>query len=160
MYGAGITGTITYFGGNPTTGKAISNTGWNVASIDLTKYLEVKVVPNSNWAINFNDFKFDGLRSSTGVTNWAIRSSSDNFATNIASGVVKTTFNTNTISLSSETFQNINSEFKIRIYGFGASGIGGTFRIDNITFTGIIINTVPTINGNSNNHYRPKLYHK
>ena len=148
VYGAGITGTITYPGGNPSTGKAISNTGWNVASIDLTKYLEVKVTPNSNWAINFNDFKFDGLRSTTGATNWAIRSSSDNFATNIASGVVNTTFNTNTISLSGITYQNINSEFKIRIYGFGASGSGGTFRIDNITFTGTIINITPTLTAN------------
>ena len=147
-YGTGITGTITYPNGNPSSGKAISNTGWNVASIDLTKYLEVKVAPNSNWAINFNDFKFDGLRSSTGAMNWIIRSSIDNFATNTASGVVNSTFNTNTISLSGTTFQNINSEFAIRIYGFGASGIAGTFRIDNITFTGTIINTTSTLTTN------------
>ena len=145
QYGSGITATATYPGGNPSTGKAISNTGWNVTSIDLTKYLEIRLSPNTNYAINFNDFKFDALRSATGAASWAIRSSSDNFTTNITTGTVGTAFTTNTISLTSASFQNTNSEFKIRIYGYAATGIGGTFRIDNITFSGTVGSTIPTL---------------
>jgi hypothetical protein len=145
VYGSGITGTITYPGGNPSTGKGISNTGWNVTAIDLTKYLEVTITPNANWAVNFNDFKFDSFRSSTGATTWAVRTSGDNFGANVASGAVNTTFSTNTISINGASFQNINTQFKLRIYGFGASASGGTFRVDNITFTGTVINTLPTL---------------
>ena len=148
VYGSGITGTPAYFGGNPSTGKAISNTGWNVTAIDLTKYLEVSITPSAGFSFNLTNFKFDGLRSSSGATNWAVRSSVDNFSTDIMIGTTGTSFSTNTISLTSSSYQNLSNIVKVRIYGYGATASTGTFRVDNITFSGSINSSSPTLTAN------------
>jgi hypothetical protein len=108
--------------------------GWNVPSFDSTKYFEFTLTPNSGFQINFENFVYTGQASGTGPTTALFRSSIDNFSTNIGSPTIAGA----TISIATMQFQNISSTITFRIYGFGASGAGGTFSINDFTFSGTV----------------------
>jgi hypothetical protein len=108
--------------------------GWNVPSFDSTKYFEFTLTPNSGFQINFENFVYTGQASGTGPTTALFRSSIDNFSTNIGSPTIAGA----TISIATMQFQNISSAITFRIYGFGASGAGGTFSINDFTFSGTV----------------------
>ncbi len=148
--GSGVGGP-TYPAGNPSSGKAFSGTGWNVPALDLTKYVEVSLSPANSYSLAIAQLSFDEQRSGTGPTTWSLRSSLDNFATDINTTPTSTTsptsngsFTSRVVSLSANaSFQNVSTPVTFRIYGFGASGAAGTWRFDNITVTGAVgpINT-------------------
>ncbi|GAB2529396.1 endonuclease/exonuclease/phosphatase family protein [Spirosoma aerophilum] len=141
--GSAVTGP-TYPAGNPSAGKAFSGSAWNVTSPDANKYVEFGLSPVSGFKVSVNQLSFDEQRSGTGPTTWVLRSSLDNFAADINTTPTSTTsptsngsFTSRVVSLSANaTFQNVGTPITFRIYGYGASGAGGTWRFDNITVTG------------------------
>ena len=76
--------------------------------------------------------------SGTGASFFAIRSSLDNFTSDIGSPTATGA----TINLSGAAFQNIASSITFRIYGWGASASGGTFSINDFTFNGTVASTI------------------
>ena len=111
-------------------------TGWNSASFDDNKYFEFTLTPKPGKVINFNNFVYTGQASGTGATSFSFRSSLDNFTSSIGTPTAGGT----TIVLTNTSYRNITSSITFRLYGYGASGSGGTFSVNDFTFNGNIAN--------------------
>ncbi len=143
-FGSAVT-SVTYVAGNGG-GRAYTGTGWNVAAVDPNKYMQVSLSPASSYTMSLAQLTFDEQRSGTGPTTWTLRSSLDNFSADLNTTPTSTTsptsngsFTTRVVSLSANSaFQNLSVPVTFRIYGYGASGSGGTWRFDNITISGTV----------------------
>jgi hypothetical protein len=133
-------------------------------AIDLGTYYQVTITPNTNFSINLSQITFRAQRSGTGVRTYAVRSSVDGYAANLAATVTPTIpelsveasntyffttdvsggYNGSTITLAG--FSNITAPVTLRFYGWNAEGTGGTFSIDDVAITG----TVNTLGVNQN----------
>ncbi|GEM_PF-609616 len=130
-----------------------SNTGcfsaknWSTNGIDLSKYYFFKIHPNNSYLLNLSKIELDEDRTSTGIRHWSIRSSVDNFTTDLLS--ISIPDNTSTrknqiLDLSNNlAFQNLNSEVEFRIYGYEAEKSTGRWYIDNLKIYGTIPDIVP-----------------
>jgi predicted extracellular nuclease len=74
--------------------------------------------------------------SGTGPANYAVYAAND-LTTPLASGSITTAINVNACEIETVSFSSTASCF--RIYAWGASGSGGTFRIDNMLIEGLAI---------------------
>ncbi|MDI9396915.1 MAG: YDG domain-containing protein [Candidatus Pacebacteria bacterium] len=118
------------------------NASWG-SSFNSGLYLEFTLTPSIGYALTASDFIMDVFRSSAGAQNYAIRSSADNFATDLATGTVTTSQTAiSRITLSSASFSDL-SGLTFRIYAWGG-GSSGDFRVDNIAVRGSV-RSVPTI---------------
>lgn len=131
--GSGITGT--------NANDRYTASGWNSTSFDAADYFEFVLTPNAGYSIKFNSFVYTGQTSGTGPTSFAVRSSLDGFTSDI--GTPNSTGTT--IDLSSPIYSNITSQITFRIYGWNASGSGGTFSINSFVFSGNVLLASPTI---------------
>ncbi|WP_338375878.1 choice-of-anchor D domain-containing protein [uncultured Flavobacterium sp.] len=113
--------------------------GWDNTVFDVNDYFQFTLTPNTGFAINFTNFIYTSQASGTGPTNFVYRSSVDGFSSNIGTALVTGT----TISLTAGAYQNITTPITFRIYGWGASGSGGTFSINDFTFNGTVVATGP-----------------
>lgn len=163
-------GPFTAVGTNTTssTGGVFSFTGWSLGAtngnnttftgaIDLAKYYNVTITPAAGYGLNIVDIAFQATRSGTGVRNWAVRTSADNFGTNLGTAACSNTNiaiqGGNTYFWSADSYTafatqnictinpgtsltNITAPLSIRFYGWNAEASGGTFRIDSATFNG------------------------
>lgn len=109
-----------------------SANSWNTPSIDLTAYFEFTLTPVDGYAINFSSFTYTGQASGTGPTNFAFRSSLNNFTTDIGSPGASG----GNIDLSDDIFQDIESSITFRLYGWGGSMTVGTFSVNGFSFNG------------------------
>ncbi|MFY9308493.1 MAG: PKD domain-containing protein [Bacteroidia bacterium] len=157
---------------NPNATARFSFTNWPVGatnginvydslsgSIDTTQYYEVTVTPNSGYSIDLSSITFSVQRSGTGIRTYAVRSSADNYASNLTPLIVPantnldiypggvffwntdaTTSNQNgsTISLTGPGYTNLTTAVTFRFYGWNAESSGGTFSIDNVTINGSV----------------------
>ncbi len=130
--GAGIVGTDA--------NNRYNANSWNTAAIDLTAYFTLTLTPKAGFEIDFTNFVYTGQASGTGPTSVAFRSSIDGFVGDIGAPTVGGT----TISLAGAAYQDIVSATEFRIYGWGASGVGGTFSINDFTFNGTVSAIVVT----------------
>ncbi len=101
-------------------------------SLDANDYFDFTLTPNSGYKINFTDFTYIGQSSAQGPTNFAFRSSVDNYATNIGTALETGT----TIDLSAAAYQNVSTAITFRFYGWVAGGTSGTYSIDQFSFSG------------------------
>lgn len=113
-------------------------TNWTMSnSVNADEYFSFTLTPILGYKINFVSLVYTLQRSSTGPSNFAVRSSLDNYAANI---VLITETGTaaveKTIALSGAAFQNISSAITFRIYGYNATGATGTSSINDFTFNG------------------------
>jgi len=134
-------GGVTFPSGNaPTATTAISGIGWNVS--DGVKWWEFTVTANVGYALNLTTLTFDDRRSATGATGWSV---TVNGITVISSQPTHLNFSggpMNTVDLSAIALSNSTI---VKIFGFGASGSTGTWRLDNVTLNGAVaqVQTVP-----------------
>jgi hypothetical protein len=131
-----------FVAGSP--GRAYTANNWNVTAIDPNnRYFTFTVAPQAGNQITISKFSFSNQRSSTGPVNFAIRSSSSNFSSDIVSGATALTpaFTTNQFLLSG--FNNIQTPVEFRVYGFNASASTGTWRVDNVQLQGDITAAAP-----------------
>ena len=129
--GLGITGT--------NTNDRYNATGFNNSTsqdtINDAAYFTLSIAPTSGNSINFTNFVYSSQASGTGPTGAFVRSSIDNFATDL--GAVTTTGGT--VSLVAAAFQGVTTTTEFRVYGFGASTSGGTFSVNDFTFNGDVV---------------------
>jgi autotransporter-associated beta strand protein len=115
------------------------NTGNTAAGNTLAEavagndYIQFVVTPGTGYSFSTTDFRFIWDRSGTGPSSLVLRSSADSFAANLGTvtGTVsgnQTTVNTMTFSLT-----GLASATTFRLYGFGATGTGGTGGFDTVT---------------------------
>ena len=117
-----------------------NNSAWNQsATIDLNEYNQFSVSSSSCNKLKLDRIAFHHRVSSTGGTpTWVIRSSLDNFTSNIGSGLSgSSSLLDDTVSLGT-AFQDLsNVSFRFYIIGMGSSS--ATWRMDNVSLFGNVI---------------------
>ncbi|MEA5534875.1 ExeM/NucH family extracellular endonuclease [Crocosphaera sp. XPORK-15E] len=127
--------------GNPT--PAIIRNNWG-SSFTSDDYFNFTVTPSNNNTLNLSNLTFNTQRSGTGPNQIEIRSSLDNYATAIASSnSVATSINSAPLNFNLSSLTNISQPLDLRIYGYGATGTGGTLRLDNVQLNGDINGGTP-----------------
>jgi hypothetical protein len=123
---------------------SINSNSWNTSTLDLGAYYSFGVTPAAGFTANLTSLSYIERRSGTGPTSFVIRSSADGFASNLFSYSLLAS-NTNdtpeSFSLGGiSSLQNLNTAITLRIYGFGASAAGGTYRLTSPTAgTGLVL---------------------
>jgi len=123
-------------------------------AIDLSKYYEVTVTPAAGYTLNIASIKFTLQRSGTGIRQYSVRSSKDNYASNLPASVspanadlqvvASNVFQVTDAATTAETgstitltgFTGITTATTFRFYGYNAEAIGGTFSIDDVIIAG------------------------
>lgn len=133
-----------YTGASGTYNAAASaRTGALNTAASGSAYFEFTVTPAAGNAVTLTGISFGVRSTSTGPLNYALRSSLDGYANNIASGTIS---NNSTWALKSNTGLSVTSGLgtpvTFRIYGFGGTGTAaaGTanWRVDDISLTGSV----------------------
>jgi hypothetical protein len=106
---------------------------YNTVAFDATAYINWILIPVAS-EIDFTNLTYSSQASGSGPTSFAIRSSADGFATNIAAPGATG----GTINLSGSLYQNVTTAIEFRLYGWGASAAGGTFSVNDFTFNGTV----------------------
>ena len=108
-------------------GRFNSNNFTTSTSIEFTDYLEFAITPATNYSINISQITIQSQRSSTGPQYFVIRTSIDNYVSNVTNVV---TISGTSLVTNVFTFINsisTNALVSIRIYGYGATSGSGTW---------------------------------
>ncbi len=127
-------------------GNVFNNNDWNTSStIDLSEYAEFSITANECQSLNLDRVAFNHRTSATGGNpTWYLRSSLDNYTTNVGTGLSANNNNTNlddTVNLGIAFDAVSNVTFRFYITGIGTTG--ATFRLDNVSLYGNAI-ALPT----------------
>jgi hypothetical protein len=125
-------------------------------SLTTTAYFELSITPLTLVQLQLDSIKFTVQRSGTGIRSYAVRSSLDGYAANLAASINPANANLavgpgnefrwvsdantaaqngNTVTLGAP-FANLTSAISFRFYGWNAEGSVGTFSVDNVTISG------------------------
>ena len=108
--------------------------GWNSPSLDTTDYFTFTLTPTAGSEIDLVSFVYTGQASGSGAKSFSFRSSVDSFASDIGTPAATGA----TIDLSAASYQDLTAPIEFRLYGWGASGSGGTFSVNDFTFNGTV----------------------
>ena len=118
---------------------------WPAGGINTNMYLEFTILPLPGYQLDITSLMLRIRRSNTGTpagagpTSWSLRSSTDGFSSDIASGSMTLTYANYAVPLTS-SFLNQYLPVVFRLYGYNSTvNPGGISRlvIDNITATGL-----------------------
>ena len=117
-------------------GNRYNATGWTTAtSANENDYFSFTLTPNNGHRINFVSLVYTLQLSNAGPSDFEVRSSLDNYASNIevftSSGTTE-----KTLTLTAAAFQNVTTSITFRIYGYNADSANGTASINDFTFNG------------------------
>jgi len=132
------------FGGSGWFDTGNTGAGNTIAeSVAGNNYIQFVVTPTGGASFSATSFVFGFDRSATGPSSVTLRSSFDNFSSDLgAFTVAATQTNGNTINISG--LNNLSTAITFRLYGTGATGTGGTGGFDtgsdarNVVFNGTI----------------------
>lgn len=123
------------------TANVYNTDGWNITpTIDLGEYLEFLVQASDCYRVNLDSIVFEFRNTATGNTpTWHLRSSIDNFMTDVASGMSMTTpgMLADTILLSQPVYYGLR-EVTFRLYLTEMGSAAAAFRVDNIATYGTV----------------------
>jgi hypothetical protein len=127
--------TFTRTGVNWVTGNNVFNSNNFDATQNTSKYLSFTITPTNKMALT--EISWDMARGGNSGT-WAIRSSIDGYAANIATGTIANGTNPYTVVFPSG-FQNLAASVTFRIYAYGLQNTASTrtVTIDNVRLSGI-----------------------
>jgi trimeric autotransporter adhesin len=132
-------------------------------SLNVAAYFEVSITPLSSIELQLDTIAFTVQRSGTGIRNYAVRSSVDGYAANLAASVNPANLNLAVGAgnefqwvLDAQTGANNGSQVTLglphsslttpvtfRFYGWNAEAGTGTFSVDNVAFSGSTRGSVP-----------------
>ena len=119
--------------------------GWPTGGIDLSRYMEFRLTPNTGYALNLLSLVLRMRHSSTGPsggsgpTRFSIRSNLDGYSADIATGNL-TGAHANFTITPGTSFHHLPTVITFRVYGYMAVIYTGGFNrlvFDNIQVTGI-----------------------
>lgn len=115
-------------------------------AIDFDDYFEFDITANTGFFLNLDSVAVTERRSGTGIRKFAVRSSLDNYGSDLKTFSVpdETTNRPNQkVSLGTE-FKDVagGTPVRFRYYGYEAEGTGGTWRLDSIRIYGTISTSV------------------
>ncbi len=130
--GSGITGS----NGN---NRYSANNWTQGASSDNNDYFYWTLTPTACNEIDFSSLAISFERNANGPQNFALRSSIDNYASDVLTfSNNTTTVQSQTVSLNAAVFQNIIGPITFRIYGWSSTSGTGTFSINSFAFNGAV----------------------
>jgi hypothetical protein len=114
---------------------------WNTATLDLTAYFTFTMLKVSA-SIDFDltSFTYTSQSSNVNLNQFAVRSSLDGFASDLATPPSTG----GTVTLGAE-FLDIPSSVEFRVYAWGATNVNNTFSINDFTFQGTAVLPVELI---------------
>ncbi len=127
-------------------------------TLDPGKYFEMSVTPAAGFAVNVSAIGWTMQRSGTGVRQYSVRSSVDNFAANLAASISPANSNLTIVSTpqanifqvtDASTVANAGSNvmsaagglaqaLTFRFYGYNAEAGTGTFSVDDVAIFGAV----------------------
>lgn len=112
--------------------NSINGSNWATSSsADATRYYTFSLTPPSGCSLAIDTLTISTHASGTGPTNAALATSDDAFA-------AKTTFTVGSAK-PAVAVSGASGAVEVRVYGYGATSAGGTFRIDGtLTITGAL----------------------
>lgn len=112
---------------------SINSSTWSQAAAnDGTTYYTLSITPPAGCAMDLTELDVDTKASNTGPHSAAVGTSADAFAATTA--ITPTNANTATLAVNGAT-----GMIELRVFGWGATATGGTFRIQNtLTLTGTL----------------------
>jgi hypothetical protein len=115
--------------------------GWNVSSLDLTRYFEVSITPNASYSLTATQFLFNVQNTgAAGAPNqYAVAVSTDNFTTSSTLGSGAVTGSPTTITLPVTTVVGVVVKTTFRIYFWGATDATRFVSIGRTTITGTVL---------------------
>jgi hypothetical protein len=118
------------------TANVFNNTLWNTAAIiDTLQYNQFSIVANNCFSLDLNRIIFTHKNSNSGGTpTWTLRSSLDNFTSDLGTGLSSNVDKTDTINLSA-AFDAID-QIVFRFYITNMGSAGATWRNDNVRLIG------------------------
>ena len=142
--GPGLTGTIDGGRGNPLPSLS-PNLGTTASTQALAlsgnDYFTFTITPAGGFQLNLTSITFDSAVFGNITATFFLRSSADNFATDLGSTTTSSsTFANTNISLTGVSFQNVTSSLTFRLYVFDNQDTGNRGGLlDNILLNGITI---------------------
>ncbi len=124
--------TIAYVAGQ--SGKAVNVQSWTTTGCNDTEYVTFTIAPASGAKLTVTQFSFYFNQSPAGPTLLKIRSSADNFASDLYSQAPTASFQQGSISVSNVVDQTGPVSF--RVYACSAMATGGALRLDEVTING------------------------
>src|SRR5688572_4267503 len=118
---------------------------WNVnATIDLNEYHQFSVTANSGYVLNLSSFSFRQFikDEDNGDTRWFLRSSVDNYASDIGTGLALESAQTPAVVLPAANFTGV-SNATFRIYLINSKDDSNEWTIDNVTLDGSVVTAGP-----------------
>jgi uncharacterized repeat protein (TIGR01451 family) len=131
--------------GNPTSGFAISGKSWSTSPGPVTTSMDCwafALTVSNGMQARLSSFSFDDQRSGTGPVNFDVQlSQQPNFSSVIYDSGAKSThsgFTSTPMNSLTLTNTGLTGTIYFRIYGYGAGGSAGTWRLDNLNVQGTI----------------------
>ncbi|QDA59263.1 T9SS type A sorting domain-containing protein [Hymenobacter jejuensis] len=119
---------------------AFAAIGWtSAAAPDAADYFSFSVQPAKGYVIRLDNFILDEKRSATGIGEWVLRSSLDNFTADVAKVSVPDNEDPRTnrqINLPAP-FSKIEGLVEFRLYGYKSENEAGSWAIDNVRVNGV-----------------------
>lgn len=122
-------------------GQAVNVANWSQSpACNFSEYVSVSVSAQNGQKITLTQLSVLANRSNSGPQELRIRSSVDNFGSDLTVASVGTSFQTVSVGLSGAGFTSQTGMITFRLYG--CNGTGGTLRLDDLTINGTAT-TVP-----------------
>jgi PKD repeat protein/endonuclease/exonuclease/phosphatase family metal-dependent hydrolase len=145
------TGSIQYFGGNPSSGQAIATEGFPTSGgppTTSTPCFTFSLVVTNGSVASVSSLSFDDQRSATGPTAFTVQiSQTANFSSGIYTSAQQTAHTA--IASGANSFplalSSLTGTIYFRIYGYSATSSGGTWRIDNLKVQGSVTSPASTV---------------
>lgn len=129
----------TYTSANTSCASLVSNRfdryAWNTSStINTSEYNTFTITPKAGYVLNLTNLTFTQYTSNNKSTTWALRSSLDNYTSNIAIGTATTTSQNPSVNFPAG-FSNIGA-ITFRLYLMNAYSSSSHWSNDNVTLMG------------------------
>ncbi|MCY7358384.1 MAG: hypothetical protein LH609_13170 [Rudanella sp.] len=120
-------------------GQAVNLDNWSTSTCNRGEYASVTVQPTSGKTMTLNQLSFFFARSVAGPVQISMRSSADNFGSDIYTGTATENppYQQAVIGLSGGAYTNQSGPVTFRIYGCPPQG-AGTLRLDEIVVSGVL----------------------
>jgi hypothetical protein len=112
---------------------SINSSNWTTSTkLDTTRYYTFTLTPQGSCSLDITKLSITTKASTTGPASGSLATSDDNFATT-------TSFAPNTTATPTLSVNGATGAVEVRVYGYGASGAGGTMRVDStLTVSGAL----------------------
>ena len=123
--------------------NSINSNGFTIGTpliLSNNEYYQFTLTPNSGYKLDLGTLNFGNSRSGTGPQNYDIRTSLDGYASSVQTASITSIIN----CIFPAAFNNVTTAITIRIYGYNAMNVLGTWRITSLTLTGVVTSTAPS----------------